>query len=93
MQTSPLLSPPDSHFPNDSGFPPEEPVYCSSCTEKDKQLENVRKELVKVLLESKQTNEKITTDLEKTNFSLLQCNKNLKNLEVEGERLKKEIKN
>ena len=87
--TKTILSPP--WMANDSGLSSQESVQCSSCLEKDHEIENVRKELIKVLIESKKANEKIAKDLDEANVSLINCNKKLKYLETEAEQLKKEI--
>ena len=72
----------------DSGLPSDESSLCSSCIEKDKQLEDIRRELVKVLVDSNEVNEK----LEMARLKLEESNENLKRVQVEAVQVKEEIK-
>ena len=62
----------------DSGLLSHESVLCSSCDYNNQQLEDVRKELVKVLLQSNQNSDKAKIDLEQANASLFECQNKLK---------------
>ena len=76
----------------DSGLLSHESVLCSSCDYNNQQLEDVRKELVKVLLQSNQNSDKAKIDLEQANDSLFECQNKLKNLEKEAAQLKNDFK-
>ena len=76
----------------DSGLLSHESILCSSCEYNNQQLEDVRKELVKVLLQSNQNNDKAKIDLEQANASLLECKNKLKNMEIESAKMKNDFK-
>ena len=85
---SPNLNSTSQATENDSGLPIQESSLCSSCLDKEKELEDVRREVVKVLVDSNENNDK----LEMAKLKLTECNENLKKVQNETIDLKNEIK-
>ena len=82
-----LLQTPQSLSGSDSGVHTQESL-CSSCDDKDGPLEEVRKEIVKVLVESNQTIDKLTSELGGKNVLLSQVENKLQRIEEEKSQLK-----
>ena len=72
----------------DSGLHCQESSCCPSCLDKDKQLEDMGRELVKVIVNSNETKNKIET----AEFALEESNKKLKTVQAETVLLKNELK-
>ena len=72
----------------DSGLHCQESSCCPSCLDKDKQLEDMGRELVKVIVNSNETKNKIET----AEFALAESNKKLKTVQAETVLLKNELK-
>ena len=73
---------------NDSGLLSQDFSLCSSCQDKEKQLEDVNRELVKVLVDHNATNDK----LEGMKSTLVETNEKLKKVQAEAVNLKAELK-
>ena len=85
---SPNLNSTSQATENDSGLPIQESSLCSSCHDKEKEIEDVRREVVKVLVDSNENNDK----LEMAKLKLAEYNENLKKVQNETNDLKNEIK-
>ena len=73
---------------NDSGLLSRASYLCSSCHDKEKQLGDIQREIVKVLVNSNETNDK----LELAKSTLAETNEKLKKVQVEANNLKDEVK-
>ena len=73
---------------NDSGLLSQDSSLCYSCRDKEKQLEDVSRELVKVLVDQNATNDK----LEGMKSTLVETNEKLKKVQAEVVSLKAELK-
>ena len=87
-----FTSSPHPVIENDSGLPSQELSCCSSCPNKEKLLNDVRSELVKVIVDSNENREKLSNELEMSNLALLKANEKLKRVQDEAVHLKEEIK-
>ena len=77
---------------SDAGYQSYQALPCSLCEDKNRELDKVKQELVKVLVESKDNNDKLKMELKTANNVIEEKKKILNRAEDEITRIKSDIK-